>query len=482
MSTTRRTFLLQSSAFPAWLVSQERLKTYAADQPPNILWIYAEDCCPELGCYGHPLVHTPAIDHLASEGVLFTQAFSTAPVCSASRSAIVTGMYQTSIGAHHHRSHRDDGYRLPAPVRPVMDYFREAGYFTCNLKQAAPGVKGTEKTDFNFSLDRAFDGTDWSQRSPGQPFYAQVNFPETHRTFKKAATNPVDPDEVELPPYYPDHPVAREDWALYLDAFQSLDNKVAAVLQRLKDEGLDDNTLVVFMGDNGRCHVRGKQWLYEGGIHVPLIVRWPGRIQAGTVRDDLVSLIDIAASSLSAAGIEPPPHMQGQDILGPDTNPRGYIVAARDRCDETMDRIRCVRTRELKYIRNYMPNRPYTQLNRYKETEYPVMRLLRRLHAEGKLNTDQARFMAEAKPVEELYDLRTDPHELHNLAVDADYAGHLKHLQILLDDWIRQTGDQGETPEDPSIVERSRDQMIEVYDKRLKQLYRQENMEWVWDS
>ncbi|MEB2363886.1 MAG: sulfatase-like hydrolase/transferase, partial [Bryobacterales bacterium] len=197
----------------------------AAAARPNILWIIGEDFSPDLGCYGNSLVHTPQLDRLASEGVRFSHAFVTAPVCSASRSAIATGMYQTSIGAHHHRSHRTDGYRLPAPVQVFTEYFREAGYHTSNVITAATGLRGTGKTDFNFHADRVFDGTDWQQRKPGQPFYAQVNFPETHRAFRPSPERPINRAKSIPPPYYPDHPAAREEWAMYLETAQNLDAK-----------------------------------------------------------------------------------------------------------------------------------------------------------------------------------------------------------------------------------------------------------------
>ncbi len=452
--------------------------TLAAASRPNVLWIIGEDLCPDLGCYGHPLVTSPEIDRLASQGMRFTNAFTTAPVCSASRSALITGMYQTSIGAHHHRSHRDDGYRLPERISLVTEIFRQAGYFTANVTTAAPGVKGTGKTDFNFNVENPFDGTDWNQRAPGQPFYAQVNFPETHRRFKKATENSVDPADVDLPPYYPDHPIVREDWALYLDTVQHLDNKVGAVLRRLDEEGLSENTIVFFFADHGRPHVRGKQWLYDGGIHVPLIVRWPGKIKPGTVNDQLVSAIDITATSLDLVGIDVPDSMEGQVFLGPRATGREYIVAARDRCDETVDRIRCVRTKEFKYIRNFMPNRPYLQLNRYKESEYPVIRLMRRLHAEKKLTPEQERFLADTRPKEELYHLENDPHELNNLTQNPDYREQLEKMRRILAQWIERTDDHGETPEDPSIAKKYEEKMKGLYDKRIEKRYREEGMEY----
>ncbi|MBX6312153.1 MAG: sulfatase [Isosphaeraceae bacterium] len=440
------------------------LRGAAADEPPaqadrpNILWIIGEDMGPELGCYGYPLVRTPNLDRLASQGARFTRAFTTAPVCSPSRSALITGMYQTTIGAHNHRGHRNDGYKLPDGVEPITAYFRRAGYFTANVTTPAPGLKVPGKTDFNFNAGKVFDGTDWSQRRPGQPFYAQVNFTEPHRgpawpSARRQLKELVDPAKVELPPYYPDDPIVRDDWANYLDAINLLDEKVGKVLKRLEDEGLTENTVVFFLGDNGQCHVRGKQFLYDGGIHIPLLVRWPGRIPPGTVRDDLISAIDISATSLKLAGIDPPKHMQGRVFLGPNADPpRTMIFAARDRCDETVDRIRCVRTARYKYIRNFYPDRPYTQPNKYKETQYPALAVMKRLYAEGKLTPEQALFMQPRRPAEELYDLESDPHEVHNLAGSAEHAAVLAKLRKALDDWMVETNDQGAIPEDPAAI------------------------------
>jgi len=421
-----------------------------AKNKPNVVWLISEDTSPDLGCYGAPTVKTPNFDRFAREGMRFTNAFVTGPVCSAARSAFMTGMYQTSIGAHNHRSHREDGYTLPEPVKVFAEYFRAAGYFTSNgngVPDSRPG-----KNDFNFTVDKPFDGTDWSQREPGQPFFAQVNFFMTHRDFKRDKENPIDPADVQLPPYYPDHPVARRDWADYLESLQVLDRQIGTVLKRLEDEGLADNTIVFYFGDHGRPHVRGKQWLYEGGIHIPLIIRWPGHIEPGSVNDGMVSSIDFAPTSLSLAGITPPEHMQGQVFLGPDAETRDMIFAARDRCDETVDRIRCVRTRRYKYIRNFYPDRPYTQSNAYKRKQYPVLTLMEVLHKRGELTPEQARFMAPTRPKEELYDLQADPYELHNLADEPEAAGTLKELRAELERWIEETDDRGRIPEDRETI------------------------------
>lgn len=321
---TRRSFLKASAAASLGTFLPGCRRETAR---PNILWIISEDFSPDLGCYGNPLVHTPNLDRLASEGVRFTRAFVTGPVCSASRSAIATGMYQTSIGAHNHRSHRDDNYRLPEGIHVFTHYLRQAGYHTSNVLTAAPDVRGTGKNDFNFNVDNPFDGTDWNQRKPGQPFYAQINFSETHRAFKRFPDRPIDPAKVQLPPYYPDHPAVRLDWALYLDTAQHLDVKVGKVLQRLRDEGLEEDTIIIFFSDHGRPMPRGKQFLYEGGIHIPLIVKIPEKYRPqgykpGTVNDQLVSAIDITATTLALAGVDIPSHMQGLPFYGASAAPR----------------------------------------------------------------------------------------------------------------------------------------------------------------
>ena len=477
MGVSRREFLKKTGVAAGAVLAGSAIPFSCSQKKKyNILWIIAEDICPDLGCYGNRFAHTPNIDTLAAEGVRFKNAFTTSPVCSPSRSALMTGMYQTSIGAHHHRSHRNDDYKLPPPIQPITDYFREADYFTANVNEPAPDLKVRGKTDLNFSVGKLFDGNHWNQRQPDQPFYAQVNLPWTHRTFVKNEQKPTDPKRIELPPYYADHPVTREDWALYYDTIGILDQNIGLIIHELEKEGLLDNTVVFFFGDNGRPHFRGKQWLYEGGIHIPLIIRWPEKRKAGAVVGELVSAIDISAASLSLAGIKLPENLQGRNFLSPRVKYRDYIIAARDRCDETVDRIRCVRTKKFKFIRNYYPERPYTQLNRYKESEYPVLRLMKRLNAQNKLTPEQALFFAPQRAYEELYDIETDPHEVRNLADDPKFEEKLIELRRILDAWIEETGDQGELPEDPAIAELYLERMKSLYDEGIKARYREENM------
>ena len=415
---------------------------------PNVLWIYGEDLYPNLACYGTPAVQTPVLDQFASEGTLFRNAFVTCPVCSPSRSAIITGRYQTSFGAHNHRSNRD--VPLDEDIRLITDYFRDAGYFTCN--SSGPPNDKAGKTDFNFLRENPFDGARWSEREADQPFYAQFNITDTHRDFAPDPGNPIDPDAVELPPYYPDHPLVRKDWAMWLESIQVFDRKVGEVLKRLDDEGLTENTIVFIISDHGRAHIRDKQFLYDGGIRVPCIVRWPGHIDAGVVSDSLVSGIDFAPTALSLAGLDVPKVYEGSVFVGEEAVERNHIISARDRCDGTVDRIRCVRTKTHKYIRNYHPERPYTQFNGYKKQQYPLWTLAPILKAQGKLNAAQEKFLAPCRPYEELYDLTADPDELTDLAGDQASADILEDLSRRLDEWIEMFGDQGEVPEDPRMI------------------------------
>ena len=454
-SVDRRTFL-KNSGLALGAASLAACSSAEAAKP-NILWIIAEDFSPQLGCYGDKLVSTPNIDRLASEGVRYTQACVTAPICSIARSALMTGRYQTAIGCHNHRSHRVDGYKLPEGVGIFTDLFRAAGYHTSNLHNSPVG--GTGKTDFNFNLDQEpFDGKDWTERAEGQPFYAQINFSETHRAFK-THPKPIDPAKVELPPYYPDHPAVRKDWAMYLEDTQHLDDNVGKVLQRLEDEGLAEDTIVFFFGDHGRAMPRAKQFLYEGGMVIPLIVRVPEKFRPadwtpGSTNEALISHIDITATSLALCGIERPANYDAQVFIGPAAAPpRTVQFAARDRADETVDRIRAARTAEWKYIRNYHPERPYTQPNHYTDTSYPSLQVMRQLKAEGKLTAAQQPFMADTRPPEELYDLQADPFELSNLAADETQRAKLDEMRGQLDTWIAATNDTGAVPENPLPAE-----------------------------
>ena len=411
----------------------------SADDRPNVVWIISDDLGPELGCYEYPDVATPNLDRLANEGARFTQAFSTAPVCSASRTAFQTGVYQTETGGHHHDTR--DKKPLPGKFTTVTEEMQKAGYWVSNGRGEKVPQKRLAKSHLNWTYDARefFDGNDWTQRKEGQPFFAQVQIKEPHRAFVENTENKTYPD-APIPPYYPEHPVTTKDWANYLASIEVLDERVGMVLDRLDSEGLADNTLVIFFGDHGRPHVRGKQWLYDGGLHVPLLVRWPGKIEAGTVDNRLVSLIDMMPTTLAAAGAELPEVLRGTDLMTPNWPGHNQLFAARDRCGDAPDRIRSVRTREFKYIRNFHPEIPYMQHSGYKKMGYPMETVMKVLHAEGKWTSP---FMATTRPEEELYDLKSDPHEMKNLAADPDFSKQLETMRNSVDGWIAETGDLG---------------------------------------
>jgi len=319
------------------------LPLIAADSSrTNILWIIIDDMSANFSSYGETLIDTPYVDKLASNGVMFTKAFVTAPVCSTNRSAFITGMYQTSIGAHHHRSGRGElKIHLPDGIRPIPELFQEAGYYTAITGWPNRDRTSQGKTDYNFEWNKAmYNGPDWSQRQPGQPFFAQIHLPggkhrgRSLKSFRKLADrvekllgSKTDPAKVKLPPYYPNAPVILEDWAAYLDSVRLTDRFVGDIIERLKEEGDYENTVVLFMTDHGISHARGKQFLYEEGLHVPLVIAGPS-IKPGQVRDDLVEHIDIAALSLGLAGIGIPEYMQAKDILSKDYKKRTTIFGS----------------------------------------------------------------------------------------------------------------------------------------------------------
>ena len=418
---------------------------------PNIVWIVIEDASPHIGCYGETAIKTPAIDALAGDGILFTQAFVTAPVCSASRSAMVSGMYQMTLGSHNHRSQVANGkggttapyfdsYKVPKPLKLLPELFRDAGYYVTNKS----------KTDYNFIPNsELYHGREWNGANPDQPIFAQFQLKGGKR---RTAASHVDLDKLELPPYYADHPIIRSDWASYLESWVLTDNDVAKILADLRQAGRLENTAIFLWTDHGISHLRGKQFLYEEGIHVPLIVRLPAEIhekmgtQSGTQRNDIIEHIDIAATSLSIAGLPVPDYVQGQDFFSPAHKSRQHLFVGRDRCDETVDIIRGIRDDHFKYIRNFMSHVPHTQPSQYKDGK-EIIQTMRTLHSEGKLNQVQAKPFAERRPPEELYDLQNDPHELHNLATSSDHENSLRTMRGILYDRMKSERDMGLVPE-----------------------------------
>ncbi len=436
----------------AGLVLQPQL-AHGADAPkrPNILWISCEDISPDLGCYGDRYARSPNLDRLATQGVRFSRAFTVAGVCAPSRSAIITGMYPTTIGTHHMRCKGVP----PDYVRCFTEYLRALGYYCTN----------NVKTDYNFdspltAWDESSPKAHWrSRRRQDQPFFAVFNITITHEskirapqaefaklTAKVKAEDRHDPGKAQPPPYYPDTPIVRQDWARYYDLITAMDIEVGRILRELEEDGLLENTLVFFFSDHGRGLPRAKRWLYDSGIHVPLLIRWPQQLPANTVNEELVSALDFAPTLLSVAGADIPRHLQGQAFLKA-ASPRSYIFGVRDRMDEKYDRIRCVRDKQFHYIRNFEPKIPYAQNIAYMD-QMPTMKEWRRLHAEGQLAGPQTHFFLPDKPEEELYDVTADPHEIHNLAGAPKHRETLSKMRQVLADWQKETNDLGHIPED----------------------------------
>lgn len=457
------------------------LTSVSGAQPPrpNVLWLIGENLGHDLGCYGARGVHTPNLDRLAAEGVRYTRVFATNPACAPSRSAFFTGMYQTTTDTHPMRSHRNDAFRLPEGVRPVTHRLRDAGYFTANIKTVGAHSVGTGKLDLNFVNEGPVyhENSDrWESLAGHRPFFAVVNAEENEYDIydRKSAEKPrvewvgerlhvrhVTPEQVTPPPYYPDHPVVREEWSRYLNSVSGMDLRFGKVLDRLRADGLEDDTVIIFFGDNGRLEPRGIHWCYDSGLRVPMIIRWPKnhpappQLRPGTVDDQLLSLIDVTATTLHLAGVSKPPLMQGRVFLGdrPEAA-RSFAFAARDRIDETRQRIRSVHERRFHYIRTLSTGPTFASLNRYKEKCFPILPVMRELHARNQLSGPPLELMQRRGPCEELYDTQTDPHEVVNL-VDSDQPEHrqaLLRLRAALDVWIVETGDKGELPEPEEVT------------------------------
>ncbi len=429
-----------------------------AQKRPNILWISFEDTNPFYGCYGDKVARTPNVDRLAAEGCIWPKAFSTAGVCAPARSAVITGMYPISIGTMHMRTKHTNKYtpEMPTPYSAVVphyvkcfsEYLRAAGYYCTN----------NVKTDYQFdppstAWDELSTEAHWRNRpDPDQPFFAVFNPTTTHESGMwedKEIGADFSPDDVELPPYIPDTPKTRESMARMHTNIQKNDRVMGELLQQLEEDGLADNTIVFHWSDHGPLP-RGKRWVYDSGIRVPMIVRWPGQLEPGTVSDELVSTLDLAPTVLSLCGVDVPAHLQGQPFLGPQkAEPREYVFAARDRFDESYDMVRAARDGRFKYIRNCRPELPYLLWIPYRN-KHPMLQEMWRLHMAGELNGAQ-RLMFDPRPVEELYDTEADPWEINNLATDPRYGEDLERLREAVDGWIDEVGDMGEIPESEMV-------------------------------
>jgi N-sulfoglucosamine sulfohydrolase len=427
------------------------LLSYAQQEKPNIIWIVCEDISPFIGAYGNKELHTPNIDKLAQEGVRYNHVYSTAGVCAPSRSAIITGMYQTSIGTQHMRTAGDPKYQpvpsysavIPEYVKCFPEYLRKAGYYcTNNYKQDYQFEPPVTVWDEN-GMQASF-----RNRPNGTPFFSIFNFSTTHESmlFPRKDSLLVDPAKLTVPPIYPDTKLVREDIARLYSNIMILDKQVGELIQMLKDDGVYENSIIFFYSDHGGALPWMKREVLERGTHIPMIIRFPNGKQTG-MNNDLVSAIDFAPAVLSLAGIKVPTYMQGQDFLGtqkPKT-PRRYVFAARDRMDTEYDRVRMVRDSRYRYLYNYMPEKPYYQQIRFR-MNVPMMKEILQMREEGKLDSFQASWF-KTKPVEELYDVNRDPYELVNLAENETYKAKLTELRTAFQQWTKEVGDKAAIPE-----------------------------------
>ena len=428
-----------------WFAGPAAAQQPAAPPPsskPNIVWISNEDMSPHIGAYGDALARTPVLDRFARESVRYTRAFTTAPVCAPSRAAIITGMYQNAIGAQHMRTTEDRVPELPGPylavppfyVKAFPEYLRAAGYYTSNRA----------KTDYQFGVpftiwDDLGPGAHWRNRSDSsQPFFSVFNLEVTHesqifptspaRKGKPLVTNPA---SVTVPPYYPDTPLVREELARMYDNIADMDGQVGEILRQLESDGLADNTIVFYWSDHGDGVPRSKRSLYDSGLRVPLMIRWPKMSPAiaGSVNDQLVSMIDLAPTVLALAGVEIPTHLQGRVLVGTNAaRAPEFVFGARDRMDIEYDMMRSARDRQFLYVRNFAPELPYAGHIIYRN-QSAIMQEWFRLQAERALTGAAALWMRTSRPAEELYDTTADPHQIRNLAADMAHRQTLERMR-----------------------------------------------------
>ncbi len=435
--------------FPFFLLCLTLIATIscATAERPNILWITSEDNGPVLGAYGDTFADTPNLDRLAADGMIYTNAWSNAPVCAPARTTIISGVYAPSLGAEHMRSM----VSMPPFMKMYPQLLREAGYYCTN----------NHKEDYNLVKpgkvwDDSSKNATWRNRPRGEPFFAIFNLKQTHESqIRKRPHTPVhDPSKVRVPAYMPDTPEVRLDWAQYYDQMTEMDAAAGKILQQLEEDGLADKTIIFYYGDHGPGMPRSKRWPYNSGLSVPLIVRIPARYRnlapagwkAGGSSDRLVSFVDLAPTLLSLIGVKPPEWMQGHAFLGKFATPEPpYEYGFRGRMDERYDMVRSVRDKRYIYIRNYMPHKIYGQYVAYM-FQTPSTRVWKRLYDEGKLKPPQT-FFWETKPPEELYDLKTDPDETRNLATSPDHQEILALLRAAQREKALEIRDLGFLPE-----------------------------------
>lgn len=468
----RSIFFLSIAMLTLLGCQQETPKDVKLELPkkPNILWLVAEDLSPYIPSFGDSTIQTPNLSRLAAEGVCYDNFYSPSPVCAPSRAAISMGMYPTKIAANHMRTgpwfspdvsqalmdrmkpYWPEGIPLydampPAGSRMMSEYLRMEGYYCTN----------NAKEDYQFrrtltSWDESSNKAHWRNRKDGQPFFAIFNFGVTHESqIWSKAEDSLWIDEhldIPVPPYLPDTEVGKKDVRRMYSNIKEMDHQVGEILKQLEEDGELDNTIIMWYTDHGGPLPRQKRLLYDSGLKVPMIVRYPNQQLAGTRNDDLISFIDLAPTVLSVAAIAPPKEMDGRAFLGSyqSKEKAKYIYAAADRFDAVYDRNRAVRDKQFKYIKYYNPEKSMFLKVAYRE-QMAIMQELHRLKEANQLTAAQALWFRTTKPEEELFDTKNDPHELNNLANDPKYADKLKELRTQCEQWVNSLEDTGLIPE-----------------------------------
>ena len=457
----RRNFLKASCITAAGIWGLHAFPGYAAslETRPNILWITCEDISPYLGSYGCPEAYTPNLDKMATEGIRYTQAYANAPVCAVARSALLTGMHSATLGTHGMRCRT----QLPDSIPAYPKIFREAGYYCTN----------NQKTDYNSSFegdaslwDESSGQAHWRNRDEDQPFFAVFNIVVTHESQLSQnridhylanedipETPRIDPQDIELPPYHPDLPEIRQDWARLHDLITHMDEIVGLRLAELEEAGLDDDTIVFFYSDHGGMLSRSKRYIYNVGHQVPLIVRFPDKwkhlagAEPGSISDRMVDFVDLPKTTLSLAGMAVPEQMQGHIFLGPDSEPApSNVYLYRDRMAERPDLCRSTTDGRWYYIRNFMPHRPNGRDSRYGHTVQANWGAWEAHYEAGKCDPIQSQFF-EPKPVVQFFDTENDPWHVKNLAAAPEHQERIQAMAAKLDQWMLENRDIGLIPE-----------------------------------
>ena len=432
----------------------------AADRP-NVLWIVSEDNASHwLGCYGNEEAQTPNIDALAKRSTRFTSAYSNAPVCAVARATILMGIYSPTMGTQHMRSRHE----IPSNLTPYVTQLRKAGYYTCNASKTDYNFKGDDKALWHECSSKAH----YSKRPKGSPFFAIHNLTISHESNLfpgKIAKNRergfipktprLDPAKLNLPPYLPDLPEMRHDYAVYHDTMTALDTQIGGILNRLKKDGLAEDTIIFYYGDHGGPTPRGKRYLHDTGVRIPMLVHVPEKwkhlstFENGSVSDEIVSFVDLAPTLLSLVGLKDDPQMQGRPFLGPNREEPGdepYAFLFADRFDEIFGLRRGITTGRYKYVRHFTPHTwaaPYS-FYQFEMASWPAWR---KAWKEGKLSGVHASLWENNQPTEELCDTQADPWEIKNLASDPTHAERLVAMRETLRRHMLSIRDTGLIPE-----------------------------------